>query len=251
MIFACYYYISLAVGESHELESLSDQSETSTSSDDVTDPVPKLSEEDAFSVSTTAEYAALETPIRHAIAGGKPEKVVPTSNTVTRSRSSVARIQHPEPQHLIDQRPRQRNTIFRQHRRKNGKTRRVEEQRVTVNEPLDAYTHVSHHESATSREIQVLLHHFDSLMPARCALPPLGGRCDQQNQRWYFDHVDNACKTFIFGGCEGNNNNYASLRECQAICQMKKMVDEKGKPQCACVSHIPYHCFPDSLLLIL
>ena len=76
-----------------------------------------------------------------------------------------------------------------------------------------------------SGNVEDLLRHFDSLMPARCALPPLGGRCDQRNQRWYFDHVDNACKTFIFGGCEGNNNNYASLRECQAICQMKKMVE--------------------------
>ena len=36
--------------------------------------------------------------------------------------------------------------------------------------------------------------------------------------RWYFDSKLNKCKTFIFGGCQGNGNNFESIEECERTC---------------------------------
>ena len=36
--------------------------------------------------------------------------------------------------------------------------------------------------------------------------------------KWYFDSKVNKCKKFIYGGCQGNGNNFESIRECERTC---------------------------------
>ena len=36
--------------------------------------------------------------------------------------------------------------------------------------------------------------------------------------RYYFDKNDKRCKTFLYGGCDGNRNNFMSERDCFAAC---------------------------------
>ena len=36
--------------------------------------------------------------------------------------------------------------------------------------------------------------------------------------RWYFDKSDKTCKSFVFGGCNGNDNNYNTEQECLLTC---------------------------------
>ena len=46
--------------------------------------------------------------------------------------------------------------------------------------------------------------------PTPCSLPAEVGPCDAAIERWYFDSESGQCETFIYGGCEGNRNNFPS-----------------------------------------
>lgn len=44
------------------------------------------------------------------------------------------------------------------------------------------------------------------------------GPCKKSYQRWYFSKSELACKPFIYGGCKGNDNNFATEKECIHKC---------------------------------
>jgi len=52
-----------------------------------------------------------------------------------------------------------------------------------------------------------------------CTLPPLTGRCRGLIPRWYWDREEGRCVEFSFGGCGGNENNFASEEECEIAAQ--------------------------------
>ncbi|XP_067939856.1 papilin-like [Watersipora subatra] len=52
----------------------------------------------------------------------------------------------------------------------------------------------------------------------KCLLPPQAGPCNGYFIRWYYDNVSNQCVQFMFGGCQGNSNNYQSEEECKSSC---------------------------------
>jgi hypothetical protein len=52
----------------------------------------------------------------------------------------------------------------------------------------------------------------------RCALPPSPGRCTRNITRWYYDTQSNQCRSFIYSGCAGNENNFLSSATCQLHC---------------------------------
>ena len=54
---------------------------------------------------------------------------------------------------------------------------------------------------------------------SECRLPADPGPCLAYYTRHYFDTEEESCKMFIYGGCLGNRNNFASFEECQASCQ--------------------------------
>jgi len=53
---------------------------------------------------------------------------------------------------------------------------------------------------------------------ARCFLPLARGSCDFSMSRYWFDSERGRCQSFLFTGCAGNENNFASLAECEAAC---------------------------------
>lgn len=51
-----------------------------------------------------------------------------------------------------------------------------------------------------------------------CNLPKESGSCDHKLARWHFSNKDNKCVPFYFTGCDGNDNSFVSLEECEADC---------------------------------
>ena len=51
-----------------------------------------------------------------------------------------------------------------------------------------------------------------------CFLPLKVGNCRKAARKWYFDESTIECKEFIYGGCEGNGNNFPSKSECELRC---------------------------------
>jgi len=51
-----------------------------------------------------------------------------------------------------------------------------------------------------------------------CKLPALVGECRNYVNRWYFNSLEGRCRQFYYGGCGGNENNFASEHECEGRC---------------------------------
>jgi len=51
-----------------------------------------------------------------------------------------------------------------------------------------------------------------------CNSEPDAGPCRASMPRYYFDKNDKSCKTFLYGGCDGNRNNFVTERDCFAAC---------------------------------
>ncbi|UYV65746.1 PAPLN [Cordylochernes scorpioides] len=62
-----------------------------------------------------------------------------------------------------------------------------------------------------------------------CLQPYDPGSCHDLHTQWYYDSLDNLCKSFVYTGCGGNSNRFTSRRECQASC-MRKATQEPGPP---------------------
>ncbi|CAG9535954.1 unnamed protein product [Cercopithifilaria johnstoni] len=62
--------------------------------------------------------------------------------------------------------------------------------------------------------------------------------------RWYYDANDNHCKTFIFNGFKGNQNNFLTFRACQQSCGAVNPC-ESGEPQIQ--TNAPEQCSPENI----
>ncbi|CCG28204.1 Papilin [Caenorhabditis elegans] len=56
----------------------------------------------------------------------------------------------------------------------------------------------------------------------RCSLPKERGPCDKYELRFYFNADLNECKYFFWGGCEGNQNNFERVEDCESACGVQK-----------------------------
>ncbi|GFW45656.1 kunitz-type serine protease inhibitor A [Trichonephila clavipes] len=52
-----------------------------------------------------------------------------------------------------------------------------------------------------------------------CDEEPDTGRCRGYFPSYYYDQESGSCKEFIYGGCEGNGNRYATEEECLSNCE--------------------------------
>ncbi|XP_071352902.1 kunitz-type protease inhibitor 2 [Trachinotus anak] len=52
----------------------------------------------------------------------------------------------------------------------------------------------------------------------RCRLPMKIGSCRAAFPKFYYDVTNQSCRSFIYGGCEANANNFDSQEECEATC---------------------------------
>lgn len=56
-----------------------------------------------------------------------------------------------------------------------------------------------------------------------CTAEAVTGPCRASFLRWYFDAEKNSCDDFIYGGCQGNKNNYLSKEACMSRCFGKQL----------------------------
>lgn len=58
------------------------------------------------------------------------------------------------------------------------------------------------------------------VFPARCLQPEEAGRCFAAFPKFFFNQKDGACKEFIYGGCDANENNFETVEECKKACEV-------------------------------
>lgn len=51
-----------------------------------------------------------------------------------------------------------------------------------------------------------------------CRVSQEVGRCRASIPRWWYNATAGSCQQFVYGGCEGNDNNYQSEEECLERC---------------------------------
>ncbi|VDQ07008.1 unnamed protein product [Trichobilharzia regenti] len=53
-----------------------------------------------------------------------------------------------------------------------------------------------------------------------CLLKPEPGLCRAYFPSFYYDPSSNECKSFVYGGCGGNENRFASKETCEETCKL-------------------------------
>jgi hypothetical protein len=51
-----------------------------------------------------------------------------------------------------------------------------------------------------------------------CKLPKEAGPCEAEIPRWWFNSATDKCEPFVYGGCQGNANNFESAQACVQAC---------------------------------
>ncbi|VDN20575.1 unnamed protein product, partial [Gongylonema pulchrum] len=64
---------------------------------------------------------------------------------------------------------------------------------------------------------------------AICSQPLRLGDCKQSVRRYWYNAVTRSCEPFDFTGCQGNDNNFGTLLECQNTCE--NVISEPQCPQ--------------------
>uniref|UniRef100_A0A8C2R9D6 BPTI/Kunitz inhibitor domain-containing protein n=2 Tax=Capra hircus TaxID=9925 RepID=A0A8C2R9D6_CAPHI len=54
--------------------------------------------------------------------------------------------------------------------------------------------------------------------PEFCLEPELKGPCKDQMTRYFYNATAGYCEPFVYGGCEGNKNNFQTLSDCLVTC---------------------------------
>ncbi|XP_050666012.1 papilin-like isoform X2 [Leptidea sinapis] len=67
-------------------------------------------------------------------------------------------------------------------------------------------------------------------VPDVCTLPAHPGDCDRYETRRFFDTKLTRCRQFYYGGCGGNENNFATEAECENRCSEEAAVTTTVQP---------------------
>ena len=62
-----------------------------------------------------------------------------------------------------------------------------------------------------------------------CSLPGVIGPCEAYTPRLYYSAVTGQCESFIYGGCDGNANNFQTLEECEAACVQTALAESDAE----------------------
>ncbi|XP_039986880.1 kunitz-type protease inhibitor 2 [Xiphias gladius] len=63
----------------------------------------------------------------------------------------------------------------------------------------------------------------------QCMATPDPGPCRAAFPEFYYNHKDNTCQSFIYGGCHGNQNRYGTAEECMTRCSRDGSFESRGK----------------------
>ncbi|XP_055077830.1 collagen alpha-1(VII) chain [Periophthalmus magnuspinnatus] len=66
----------------------------------------------------------------------------------------------------------------------------------------------------------------------RCLLPMEEGSCGRYTLRWYFNNVVQSCRPFIYSGCQGNDNRFLHLEDCEEACLGKGSSRKRKSSDC-------------------
>nr|D8KY58.1 RecName: Full=Kunitz-type serine protease inhibitor Bt-KTI; Flags: Precursor [Bombus terrestris]ACJ54179.1 kazel-type serine proteinase inhibitor [Bombus terrestris]AFR69309.1 venom serine protease inhibitor [Bombus terrestris]AFR69310.1 venom serine protease inhibitor [Bombus terrestris] len=64
------------------------------------------------------------------------------------------------------------------------------------------------------------VHQVSAEIPSHCTLPLATGTCRGYFPRFGYNVEMGKCVEFIYGGCDGNANNFRNLEECQQSCSV-------------------------------
>uniref|UniRef100_A0A9L0IWM8 BPTI/Kunitz inhibitor domain-containing protein n=1 Tax=Equus asinus TaxID=9793 RepID=A0A9L0IWM8_EQUAS len=56
-------------------------------------------------------------------------------------------------------------------------------------------------------------------LPALCQLPSVRGPCKGYFHQYFYSSTSNECEHFIYGGCQGNANNFETTEICLWVCK--------------------------------
>uniref|UniRef100_A0A914XDA9 BPTI/Kunitz inhibitor domain-containing protein n=1 Tax=Plectus sambesii TaxID=2011161 RepID=A0A914XDA9_9BILA len=59
-------------------------------------------------------------------------------------------------------------------------------------------------------------------LPNECELAKDSGSCDDQLPAFYFDSGAGKCLEFTYSGCQGNENRFSTLKQCERVCVAKR-----------------------------
>jgi hypothetical protein len=59
--------------------------------------------------------------------------------------------------------------------------------------------------------------------PSLCTLPAETGPCEAAFERFFHNAETGICEPFVYGGCEGNDNNFETFEECEEACGSKAL----------------------------
>ncbi|GFO35483.1 tissue factor pathway inhibitor [Plakobranchus ocellatus] len=62
-----------------------------------------------------------------------------------------------------------------------------------------------------------------------CQMQPEQGSCKANIERFYYDNTEGMCKSFQYGGCRGNSNNFASFEDCDYFCSAREVCSQPKK----------------------
>uniref|UniRef100_A0A8C7A8G0 Tissue factor pathway inhibitor n=1 Tax=Neovison vison TaxID=452646 RepID=A0A8C7A8G0_NEOVI len=79
--------------------------------------------------------------------------------------------------------------------------------------PLSAVLETEDYTDITDVELPPL-----KLLHSFCALKPDNGPCRAMIKQFFFNIHTQQCEEFMYGGCEGNQNRFATLEDCQEKC---------------------------------
>ncbi|MXQ86685.1 hypothetical protein E5288_WYG013067 [Bos mutus] len=57
--------------------------------------------------------------------------------------------------------------------------------------------------------------------PALCLEPKVTGGCNAMMTRYFYNAQTGLCEQFVYGGCEGNGNNFKKLEDCMKTCSQE------------------------------
>ena len=72
-----------------------------------------------------------------------------------------------------------------------------------------------------------------------CLQPMEQGTCYGFEQRYFYNRLTEQCEPFYFGGCDGNRNNFKSIRACEAVCKVRKTLCRQEKKVGTCTVSQP------------